>query len=183
MELYQRFAEILDYPTPSLHNQADDCVSLLIPLGTEAVSLLDKFQAFLKITTLERMEELYTRTFDLQAICHPYVGHQLYGDGSQRGFFMSGLKEHYKSSGFSSGNELPDHLGIMLRFASTCTTPERKELVNECIIPAVKKMVSGFEDDRNPYKKALEALLLFVQKEGTDQIDLNIGSEGVGNGR
>lgn len=183
MELYQRFAEILDYPTPSLHNQADACASLLTCLDTEAVNLLNEFQAFLKIATLGRMEELYTRTFDLQAICHPYVGYQLFGDGSQRGFFMSRLKEHYKRSGFSSGNELPDHLGIMLRFASTCTTPERKELVNECIIPTVKKMVSGFEDDRNPYKRALEALLLFLEKEGIDQIDLNIGSEGVDNGR
>ncbi len=183
MELYRRLAEILDYPTPSLRNQADACASLLTCLGTEAVSLLNEFQEFLKISTLEGMEELYTRTFDLQAICHPYVGYHLFGNGSRRGFFMSGLKEQYKSRGFSAGNELPDHLGIILRFASTCITPERKELVNECIIPAVKKMVSGFGDDRNPYKRVLEALLFFVQKEGTDQIDLNIGSEGVGNGR
>ncbi len=183
MEVYQLFVEILDYPTPTLRNQANDCTSLLASLGTDAVSLLNEFQAFLEINTLERIEEIYIRTFDLQAICHPYVGYHLFGNGSQRGMFMAGLKEHYKACGFSTGNELPDHLGIMLRCASTCTSAERKELVDKCIAPAVEKMVSGFEDGSNPYRRVLQALLLVLQREGVDQTTSNAGSEGVGNGR
>ncbi len=173
MELYQLFAEILAYPTPSLHDQADDCVSLLTYLGTGAVSLLNQFQTFLKITTLERMEEIYTRTFDLQATCHPYVGYQLFGNGSQRGVFMAGLKEHYETCEFSTGNELPDHLSTMLRFAPNCAKAEREELISECLVPAVRKMVSGFEDGSNPYRGVLQTLLLVLQKE----------SEGFRNGR
>ncbi len=91
---------------------------------------------------------------------------------------MAELKEHYRACGFSGGNELPDHLSTMLRFASTCTNTEREELVNKCVIPAVKRMVSGFGDDRNPYKEVLEALLRFLQKEGMDQTNPNIGPEG-----
>ncbi len=165
MELYQLFAEILAYPTPSLHNQADDCVSLLTYLDTGAVSLLNEFQTFLNITTLERMEEIYTRTFDLQAICHPYVGYQLFGNGSQRGVFMAGLKEHYETCEFSNGNELPDHLNTMLRFAPKCEKAEREELISECLVPAVRKMASGFEDGSNPYRGILQALLLVLQRE------------------
>jgi nitrate reductase molybdenum cofactor assembly chaperone NarJ/NarW len=183
MELYQRFAEILTYPTPSLHNQADDCVSLLPYLDTDAVSLLNEFQAFLKITTLERIEEIYTRTFDLQAICHPYVGYHLFGNGSQRGTFMVGLKEHYRTCGLSVGNELPDHISIMLRFASTCTNAEKEDLTSECIVPAVRKMISEFEDGSNPYRGVLQALLLVLRREGVDQTNHNIGSEGFHNGR
>ncbi len=181
MELYQLLAEILKYPTPSLDNQVDDCASMLS--DTDAVRLLNKFQAFLKITTLERIEEIYTSTFDLQGICHPYVGYHLFGNGSQRGLFMAALRENYKTSGFSAGNELPDHLSIMLCFASNCTTPEKKELVNECIVPAVKRMVSDFEEDSNPYRGVLQALLLALQREGADQAASNAGSEGVDNGR
>jgi len=183
MELYRLFGEILGYPTPSLHNQVDECLSLLTYLDMDAVGLINEFRAFLEITTLEQMEEIYTRTFDLQAICHPYVGYHLFGNGSQRGMFMAGLIEQYNVCRFSVGNELPDHIGIMLHFASTCTNAERKELVNECVAPAVKKMVSGFEDDKNPYKKVLEALLLFLQSEGVDQTTPTMGSEGILNGR
>ena len=183
MELYRLFGEILRYPTPSLHNQVDECVSLLTYLDMDAVSLLNEFRAILQITTLERMEEIYTRTFDLQAICHPYVGYHLFGNGSQRGMFMAGLIEHYNVCGFSAGNELPDHLGIMLRFASNSTTAERKELTSECIAPAVKKMVSGFEDGSNPYREVLQALLLVLQREGADQVTPTVDSEGILNGR
>lgn len=177
MELFHRFAEILEYPTPSLPHKVVKCIALLTSFDMDVVSLLTEFQAFLKITALERMEEIYTRTFDLQAICHPYVGYHLFGDGNQRSLFMCFLKKHYSSCGISAGNELPDHLGIMLRFTSSCIAPEREELVSECIFPAVKKMVSGFGDNKNPYKGVLEALLLFLQKEGMGQTNPDIGSE------
>jgi nitrate reductase delta subunit len=183
MDLYRLFGEILGYPTPSLHNQVDECLSLLTYLDMDAVSLMNEFRAFLQITPLKRMEEIYTRTFDLQAICHPYVGYHLFGSGGQRGMFMAGLVKHYNVCGFSAGNELPDHLGIMLRFASTCTNAEREELVNECIAPAVKKMVSGFEDASNPYRGVLQALLLVLKREGVDQTIPTMRSEGVLNGR
>ncbi len=145
--------------------------------------MMDEFRAFLQATPLEGMEELYTRTFELQAVCHPYVGYHLFGDGSRRGFFMSGLKGHYRTCGFSVGNELPDHLSIMLRFASSCTTPEREELTRECMIPAIERMISGFEDDGNPYKSVLEALLLMLKEEVRGQINPDIGLEEFDHGR
>lgn len=183
MDLYHSFAEILDYPTPSLSQKVVACRSRLTSVDSDAVRLFADFQAFVQTTPVEKMEEIYTRTFELHAICHPYVGHYLFGDGSRRGLFMSGLKERYKMCGFSAGNELPDHLGIMLRFASSCTLSDREELAKECMIPAVERMISAFEDDTNPYKTALEVLLLFLQKEGTDQTAPKIEPEGFYNGR
>ena len=130
--------------------------------------MLDEFRTFLEVTPVEQMEEVYTRTFDLQAICHPYIGYHLFGNGGQRGMFMAGLREHYNASGFSTGNELPDRLSTMLRFIPNCTKAEREELISECLVPAVKKMVSGFEDGSNPYRGVLQALLLVLQKESED---------------
>jgi nitrate reductase delta subunit len=168
MRLYQLFAEILGYPTPSLPNQVNECISLLTSLKKQAVPMLDEFRTFLEVTPLDRMEEVYTRTFDLQAICHPYIGYQLFGNGGQRGMFMAGLKEHYETCEFTTGNELPDHLSTMLRFAPNCTKAEREELISECLVPAVKKMVSGFEDGSNPYRGVLQALLFVLQRESED---------------
>jgi nitrate reductase delta subunit len=127
------------------------------------------------------MEELYTSTFDLNAICYPYVGYHLFGDGNHRGMFLAGLKEHYQVSHFSAGNELPDHLGVMLRFlANDGDEGEREELIFLCIIPALKKMLEGFEDKSNPYQGVLQALLLMLQSstrfEETD-ISTKISSE------
>jgi nitrate reductase molybdenum cofactor assembly chaperone NarJ/NarW len=168
MRLYRLFAEILGYPTPSLPNQVNECISLLTSLKRGAVPMLDEFRTFLEVTPVDQMEEVYTRTFDLQAICHPYIGYQLFGNGGRRGMFMAGLKKHYETCEFFTGNELPDHLSTMLRFAPNCTKAEREELISECLVPAVKKMVSGFEDGSNPYRGVLQALLLVLQKESED---------------
>jgi nitrate reductase molybdenum cofactor assembly chaperone NarJ/NarW len=119
MELYQLFAEVLGYPTSSLPDQVKECLSLLTSVKRAALPMLGEFRAFLEVTPLDRMEEVYTRTFDLQGICHPYVGYHLFGNDSKRGMFMAGLKEHYEICEFSSGNELPDHLSTMLRFKGT----------------------------------------------------------------
>jgi nitrate reductase delta subunit len=147
LRLYQLFANLVEYPTPFLMDRVNECISLLTPLQREAADLLWGFRTFLSLTVLSRMEEVYTSTFDLNAVCYPYVGYHLFGDGNHRGMFLAGLKEHYQVSGFSAGNDLPDHLGVMLRYlARSQDEGEKEELLFLCMIPALKKMLEGFGD-------------------------------------
>ncbi|HXX33908.1 MAG TPA: molecular chaperone TorD family protein [Thermodesulfobacteriota bacterium] len=163
MSLYQRLAKVIDYPGSDLFQRVDECISLLPPHHEEATGLLKEFRASLGRIPLGTIEELYARTFDPQAASYPYVGYQLLGDGNHRGMFLAGLKEHYQIYDFSSGNELPDHLGVMLRFlARDDDKEEREELLSLCILPALRKMVHGFSDDGNPYRKLLKAILLLL---------------------
>jgi nitrate reductase delta subunit len=173
LRLYQLFANLVEYPTPFLSDRVNESISLLTPHQREAADFVWRFKTFLSLTPLSRMEEVYTSTFDLNGICCPYVGYHLFGDGSHRGMFLSGLKEHYQVRHFSAGNELPDHLGVMLRFlANNEDEEEREELILLCIIPAVKKMLEGFRGSSNPYKGVLQGLLLMLQS--------NIRSEEIG---
>jgi nitrate reductase molybdenum cofactor assembly chaperone len=165
MSLYQRLAEVIDYPGPDLPQRVDECIALSSSLHEEATRLLEEFRAFLGKFPLERLEELYTRTFDLEAACYPYVGYHLFGDGNHRGVFLAGLKEHYQIYDFSAGNELPDHLAVMLRFlARDDDSEERDELLSLCILPALRKMLQGYWDEGNPYQKLLKAILLLLEE-------------------
>ncbi len=171
MSLYQRLAEVIDYPGPNLSQKVDECIALSSALQEEATGLLKAFRAFLGKFPPETMEELYTRTFDAEAACCPYVGYHLFGDGNHRGMFLVGLKEHYQIYDFSAGNELPDHLGVMLRFlARDDDGEERDELLSLCILPALRKMVQGFRDEGNPYQELLKAILLLLD-EGDEAMD------------
>jgi nitrate reductase delta subunit len=144
LRLYQLFANLVEYPTPFLSDRVNECISLLTPLEREAADLVWRFKTFLNLTSLSRMEELYTSTFDLNAICYPYVGYYLFGDGNHRGMFLSGLKEHYRICHFSAGNELPDHLGVMLRFlANIENEEEREEIILLMHHPRREKDVRG----------------------------------------
>jgi nitrate reductase delta subunit len=165
--LYRLFADILEYPTPDLVRQAKACADLLPAVNPEAAALLDRFCAFVEQTPPSRLEELYTSTFDLQVVCYPYVGYQLFGESYKRGAFLARLNEGYRAHGFSAGNELPDHLAVILRFLALGEDGEfGRTLVNEGVIPALDKMAQAFGDNGdNPYSGVIQALLL-VLREG-----------------
>ncbi len=164
MRLYQLFADIFDYPGPSLLDKVNEAIAILPSLDGRAGGLLREFRDFLQRTPIRSIQELHRRTFDLESACYPYVGYHLYGDGNHRWIFLSGLKEHYRVFGFSTANEMPDHLGTMLRFLARNNDEEEKdELISLCFIPALERMIEIFRDKGNPYRGVLEALLLLLR--------------------
>lgn len=164
MQICRLFADILDYPTSILADRVEDLLPLAVVAHGEASQLLHQFRELVERTTPERLEDLYTGTFDLQPLCYPYIGYQLFGEEYRRGMFMARLREHYRSSGFVAGDDLPDHLCVILRFLASREHGEvERELVTDCIIPALSKMVAGFSEPTNPYQGALHALLLLLE--------------------
>jgi nitrate reductase delta subunit len=158
-DLYPLFAEILEYPTRSIYETFDDFICLLWCLDRESARMLREFDSLLAKVSFTRLEEVYTDTFDLQPACYPYVGHHLFGQENRRGDFMAGLKKRYLACGFSAGRELPDNLAVILRFLGRCPGSEEKdELVRECLVPALDRMISGFQESSNPYRGVLQAL-------------------------
>ncbi len=164
MKILENFADLLDYPGPEFAQRVKDTISLLHIGDQESLALLEGFGHFVEHSPISLMEEIYTSTFDLQPVCSLHLGHHLFGEGQRRGLFMAGLKEHYESCGFAAGKELPDHLGVVLRFISKRGAVER-EIVQECVISALKKMLENFEKGFNPYANLLKFLLLYVEKK------------------
>ena len=163
-KVYPLFAEILEYPTPSLYACFEECLSILLSAKSEAAGRMRDFQSHLVRAPLTRMQEMYTRTFDLQPACYPYLGYHLFGEDYRRGLFMAGLMKHYRSCDFSPGKELPDHIAVILRFLAQYPGCEgNDELVRECLVPALESMLSGLRNKDNPYGGVLQALLAALQ--------------------
>ncbi len=164
--ILERLADFLDYPGLELALRVKEAIRFVPALHEEGSTLLKEFSTFVQSNPISRLEEIYTYTFDLQPVCCLYVGHHLFGEGHRRGLFMAGLKEHYDSYGFSSGHELPDHLGVVLRFISK-REAEEWEMVQECVIPALKKMIENFKEGFNPYVSVLKFLFLYFERKMT----------------
>jgi nitrate reductase delta subunit len=165
MRLWEIFADILEYPTPQLGKQVDECLSLLLPDQEEAAACLGQFRDFLGQTAAGRVEEIYTSTFDLQPVCYPYAGYHLFGENHRRGSFMAQLKEQYRIRNFSPVGELPDHIAVLLRFlAHLEEDEERKELIHLVMVPTLQRMLEGLKDGKNPYRALLQALLILLEK-------------------
>lgn len=160
---YRLFAYILEYPSSDLRGRVEECAELLSTVNHQAEHRLRKFQSLVQDTTSSRLEEVYTGTFDLQVVCYPYVGYQLFGESYKRGAFMVGLKEQYRQCGFSEGKELPDHLAVLLRFLAILDDAEAsQEISTMCLMPSLDKMALAFKDKDQPYGEVVLALLDFL---------------------
>jgi nitrate reductase molybdenum cofactor assembly chaperone NarJ/NarW len=125
--------------------------------------------------TLGQMQELYTSTFDMQPVCYPYVGYQLFGESYKRGAFMARLNGAYHASGYSAETELPDHICVILRFLGLEIARAEDDfgnaLVREGLIPALEKMADVLKQTDNPYHHVVAALLFLLANTPEKEMD------------
>lgn len=122
----------------------------------------DEFAVFLHALqplSQGELEELYTRTLDLNPECAPYLGYQMWGDSYKRGSLMSRLNQVMQENQIDLGGELPDHLVPVLRYLDQATEPVPELL--EIFKPAVEKIIQKLkkQDPDNPYCHLLQAVL------------------------
>ncbi len=158
------FAEIVDYPAADLPARLVACRRLVAPENPEAAALLARFESFVRGTDAGRLEELYAEAFDFLAGCAPHLGAHLFPDDPRRGAFMARLAETYRAHGFSSGAELPDHLGVVLRFLAAHGGNETAtELLELAVVPATTALAAELARQAHPWEPVLRALLLVVR--------------------
>ena len=169
-ELCRQFSTLLSYPQQSVVAQAVACSVQMKELNADAADSMKDFTDFLEANTISQIEESFTGTFDLQSLCHPYVGYQLCGESQQRTMFMIKLQELYKQYAFVSGNELPDHLTEVLRFIGSISDQEcRQEIIQDGLLPALEKITKGIESEGHPYVALLNALQSFLSETVTSE--------------
>lgn len=169
-DICRQFASLLSYPDAALEQTAADCLALLQQNRPEAAKPLQAFSDFLATSNRSRLEEMFTATFDLQPICHPYVGYQLCGESQQRTLFLMKLQELYRQHDYSPGGELPDHISELLRFIGiTANQNCRQELINDGLLPALEKIIPAIESNDHPYKGLLKSLYSFLSEPGAEK--------------
>jgi nitrate reductase delta subunit len=157
-EICRRFAQLLSYPDATVRQQAADCAAQLRELDSAAADPMQRFAAYLAGQEAARLEELFTATFDLQPVCHPYVGYLLCGESQQRTLLLIRLQQLYQQHGFELGSELPDHLATLLRFVGTVDDRACcQELIRDGLLPALEKLAEGLTAEQ-PYAELIQAL-------------------------
>lgn len=165
---YSALADLLDYPGARLPSRAAACAES----AGAAEDALKPFAESLRGLSQGEMEELYTRTFDLQPESCLYIGHHLFGEDWRRGMFMARLNHRYAERSFSSGAESPDWLPAVLRFLDAEPSgPETEELLRECVIPAAARLLRILDEKANPYAAVLRALLCSAAPEGIHNLE------------
>jgi nitrate reductase delta subunit len=135
---------------------------------SEAAAHLGRFAEEMSAIGLHKREEIYLRTFDLNPSCPPYMSVHLFGEESfKRAILMTGLAAAYDRAGFDRGGELPDHLGVVLRFAPQFDDEEWTELARFCLATPLVRMGAVLSPTNNPYRHAVAALHALLRADFT----------------
>lgn len=167
--VYALMADILRFPSAELLDRTRECIDLVSrsEVVSQARGSLRDFLVCASDQPREWLEEVYTRTFELSPVCYPYVGYHLFGDTHKRAAFMVVAKQRLVARGILPGNELPDHLCFFLEFLATADDDAAAgELIQECLLPTVRKMTESFNKaGKNPYSKVFYALLHILERD------------------
>lgn len=154
--LLEELADLLRYPASDPAEGLGE--ALRLAAGTPCAEALERFRAETEPLSINELQELYTRTFDLSPLCALEVGWQLYGEDYARGSFLAYLRTILHERGIAERGELPDHLANVLPAIASLPPDKAEELREGAALPAVEKMLKAFEGKPNPYGDLLRAV-------------------------
>jgi len=146
---YYALAKLFQYPTEGYIENVNACVGLLKEHYPEAAVEIAPFAALVNENSLDAIEEIFTRTFHIQAICYLDLGYVLFGEDYKRGEFLVNMKLEQRKVNHDCGEELPDNLAnVLILMAKT----EEQEFLNELgariVIPSLGKMLQEYDAAR-----------------------------------
>lgn len=154
MNHYCQLAGLFDFPAPGFAARGRSLLDFLRERYPEAAVEVKQFLDAIPESTLD-LQELHTRTFDVQSLTTLDVGYVLFGDDYKRGELLSNLnREHAKAENDCMG-ELADHLPNVLRLIPRLKDADlRGEMVRELLVPALMLMIREFDPERIERKNA-----------------------------
>ncbi len=145
---YNDLAGLFDFPGPEYRPQAKRLLTFLAEHYPQAATEL---QLFLDVIpdSENSLQELYTRTFEIQSLTTLGIGYILFGDDYKRGDLLANLNREHGLAGTDCHGELADHLPNVLRLIPLLQDDDlRQELVADLLLPAVALMIQEFDPER-----------------------------------
>ena len=151
--VYRELGELFEYPANDWRAHVRACTDLEVSVP------FTHFREAVASLSLSDLQELYTRTFDLNPVCALEIGYHLFGENYKRGEFLANLRQTEAPFQLGQEKQLPDYLPVLLRLITQLQDEELlNALIAECLVPAVGKMIKAVNGDQNPYRYLLEAL-------------------------
>ena len=155
-------AALLRYPDAAFRAAIPELQQALSDEAALPKARLDELQALL--TRLQRddpftVESEFVDLFDRGRGTALHLFEHVHGDSRERGPAMIDLQQTYEKAGlYLTASELPDHLAVVLEFASTQPPREAKAFLGE-IAHIVRAIFSALLRRQSAYASALAAVL------------------------
>lgn len=145
---YEALAALFVYPDEDFPDHLERIQGILEETYPDAAERLTPFIEGARRMTRQQAEELFTRSFEVQALTTLDVGYVLFGDDYKRGSLLVNLNREHREAGNDCRGELADHLPNVLRLLPQLPDDEvRDDIVQHILVPALVKIVGEFEPE------------------------------------
>lgn len=155
-------ARLLAYPDDALRAQMPELVQVLQGERVLPAPRLAELDALARrITAMDGYEAQahYVDTFDRGRQTSLYLFEHIHGDSRERGSALVNLTQTYEQAGLRmQEGELPDHLGVVLEFASTQPAAVAREFLGE-MAHVLNALFTALQERGNPYASVIAAVL------------------------
>ena len=155
-------AHLLRYPDAAFRSHIPEMQAALKAEAALAPMRLAELHALLKHLAQHpalEVESEYVELFDRGRSTSLHLFEHVHGDSRDRGPAMIDLIQTYEKGGLFLGpEELPDHLPVLLEFASTQPPAQAREFLGE-IAHIVRVIFSALQSRQSPYASVLAAVL------------------------
>lgn len=155
---YDSLGALLCYPAAGFSERVQECIAHLTTSNSTALPYIRNFAECVKDKSVVDLEELFTRTFDINPDCVLEVGWQLYQENYERGLFIVKMRQLMREFDLPESTELPDHLTHVLQVIGRINDDQVGDFIGEYALPAIEKMMKGLKDTENPFKNVLASI-------------------------
>ncbi len=146
---YELLAPLFEYPEAGFPERVADIKDYLDGRYADAATELGRFADLLPVDDLEAMQELFTRSFDVQAATTLDIGYVLFGDDYKRGILLANLNREHRTASIDTGTELADYIPNLLRLMAVIEDEEvLHDLAYAILGPALLEMIGEFSTER-----------------------------------
>jgi len=146
---YQLLAPLFEYPDTDYPGRVTKIQDYLRGHYSAAAVELGQFIDLLPGDDLQAMQELFTRSFDVQAATTLDIGYVLFGDDYKRGILLANLNREHRAASIDTGTELADFVPNLLRLMAVMEDEEvLHDLAYAILGPALLEMIGEFSTER-----------------------------------
>ena len=155
-------ARLLAYPDAELRAQMPALIDALQAEQALPAARVAELQALVQqVCAMDpyEAEARYVDTFDRGRQTSLHLFEHIHGDSRERGPALIDLTQTYEKAGlFLDANELPDHLGVVLEFASTQPSTVAREFLAE-MAHILNALFTALDTKASPYASVIAAVL------------------------
>ena len=155
-------AHLLRYPDAQMRAHASEMAQALADEAALPSARIDELQRMLRQLASDdamRVESTYVDVFDRGRSTALHLFEHVHGDSRDRGPAMIDLIQTYEQAGlYLAPDELPDHLPVLLEFASTQPAAQAREFLGE-FAHILQVIFSALQKRESAYASVLAAVL------------------------